>query len=250
MKFCGHVRCVTRKIFLDFGEDQNPDPTTTILWVILHHWSGQKWYIAQYLKTLWTDLDETWWTGWLSRLDKLIRFWWRFDSGSGYEHYLIFKLILHHWEIGPKTTYHMLFQKCIGPDVFSWIRHDMAEGGTLRSALPVLESVNKLWYITGDEGCGQGSSKLCVLLWKRKQKYIMGLNHQYIPFDTNFYFFYFREQSLVHHERWRLESSFIRRVRGDSEKKANPPFGGKPRGPLKTPIFFNTMNKLWYITVF
>ena len=57
-----------------------------------------------YLKKLWTDSDETWWTGWMCRKDQLIRFWWRSESGSGYENYLICNVILHHWEIGPKTT--------------------------------------------------------------------------------------------------------------------------------------------------
>ena len=38
MKFCGRVGCVTRTNWLDFGEDPNPDPTTRILKLILHHW--------------------------------------------------------------------------------------------------------------------------------------------------------------------------------------------------------------------
>ena len=53
-----------------------------------------------YLKKLWADLDEI---CWMCGKDKLIRFWWRYESGFGYENYLIFKVILHHWEIGPKT---------------------------------------------------------------------------------------------------------------------------------------------------
>ena len=44
---------------------------------------------AGYLKKLWTDLYETWWTSWEWDHDKMIRFWWRSDSGSGYESYLI-----------------------------------------------------------------------------------------------------------------------------------------------------------------
>uniref|UniRef100_A0A8C4R4G5 Lanosterol synthase n=1 Tax=Eptatretus burgeri TaxID=7764 RepID=A0A8C4R4G5_EPTBU len=31
-------------------------------------------------------------------------------------------------EMVPKTTYSMIFRKCFGPDMFSWIRHYMAEG--------------------------------------------------------------------------------------------------------------------------
>ena len=30
---------------------------------------------AGYLKKLWTDSDETWWTGWVFDHDELIRFW-------------------------------------------------------------------------------------------------------------------------------------------------------------------------------
>ena len=58
---------------------------------------------------------------------KLIRFWGRSESVSGYNNYLTFKVILHHWEIGRKTIYGVIFQKCIGPEMFSWIRHCMAE---------------------------------------------------------------------------------------------------------------------------
>ena len=62
--------------------------------------------------------------------------------------------------------------------------------------------MNNLWYITGDEGCGEVSSELCVCFLRRKQ----------IPI-----------------------------------------LGGNPRGPPSGPIilfyfiFFNAMNKLWYI---
>ena len=139
MKFCGQVRCVTRTNWLDFGEDPNPDPTTRIFKVILHHWEiGLNRYITRYLKKLWTDSDETWWTSWVCEKDELIRFWWISESGSGYENYLIFKVILHHWEMGPKTIYSTISQKCIGPDMFSWIRHYMAEVCALPSALLVV----------------------------------------------------------------------------------------------------------------
>ena len=37
---------------------------------------------AGYLKRLWPNLDETRWTAWLGEEDELIRFWWRFRSGS------------------------------------------------------------------------------------------------------------------------------------------------------------------------
>ena len=58
-----------------------------------------------YLKKLCTDSDETWWTRWVCGKDELVRSWWRSESASGYENYLIPKVILHHWEIGPKTIY-------------------------------------------------------------------------------------------------------------------------------------------------
>ena len=37
MKFYGQVRCVRRTNYFDFGEDPEPDPTTGISSVILHH---------------------------------------------------------------------------------------------------------------------------------------------------------------------------------------------------------------------
>ena len=40
-----------------------------------------------YLEKLLTDSDETWWTGWLWNKEELIRFWWRFKSGSGTKNY-------------------------------------------------------------------------------------------------------------------------------------------------------------------
>ena len=121
MKLCGQVGCVTTTNWFDFGEDLNPDTTIRIFCDSSPLKDrAQKRYIARYLKKLWTDSDETWWTVWVCDFDELIRFWWRFESRSVYESYLIFKVILHHWEIGPKTIYSMIFQKVIGPDMFSW----------------------------------------------------------------------------------------------------------------------------------
>ena len=72
-KHGGQVGFVTRTNWLDFGEDL--DPATGILKVILHHWeTGLNWYIARYLKKLWTDSDETWWTVCVCDKDELIRF--------------------------------------------------------------------------------------------------------------------------------------------------------------------------------
>ena len=50
--------------------------------------------------------------------------WWHFsedldpDPATG-----MLEVILHHWEMGPKTIYSTISQKCIRPDMFSWIRH-------------------------------------------------------------------------------------------------------------------------------
>ena len=40
-------------------------------------------------------------------------------------------------DIGPKTIYRIISQKCIGPDMFSWVRHYMAEVCAPPSALLV-----------------------------------------------------------------------------------------------------------------
>ena len=78
----------------------NPNPATGIKKMILHHWKiGRKWYIARYFRKLWTDSDETWWTGWVCGKEKLNWFWWRSRSGSDYSN---FKVIFHHWKMWPK----------------------------------------------------------------------------------------------------------------------------------------------------
>ena len=67
---------------------------------------------AGYHKTLWTDSDKIWWTGWVCDKDKLIRFWWR--SGSEYENLLyIVRLFFTIERMGPKTRCSMIFQKCV-----------------------------------------------------------------------------------------------------------------------------------------
>ena len=67
IKFCGQVWCETRTNWLDC-EDPDPDPTARIFkWFFTIERKGQKKrYIARYLKKLWTDSDETWWTSWVS----------------------------------------------------------------------------------------------------------------------------------------------------------------------------------------
>ena len=113
----------------------NPNPATGIKKMILRHWKiGRKWYIARYFKKMWTDSDETWWTGWVCGKEKLNWFWWRSRSGSDDSN---FKVIFHHWEIGQKTIYSTICQKCVGPDMFPSIRHCGAEVCALQSALPV-----------------------------------------------------------------------------------------------------------------
>ena len=93
------------------------------------------WYIALYRQTLWTDSDETCGhIGYMTRIN-------RFDVGEDRSLYsdtrifLIFKVILRHWEMRPKTICGVIFQKCIGPDMFYWIRHCVAEVCALPSAL-------------------------------------------------------------------------------------------------------------------
>ena len=67
-----------RTATLNFCEDPNPNPDLRIFKVILHHWEiGRNRYIERYLKRLWMDSDETWWTGWVFDHNELIRFWWR-----------------------------------------------------------------------------------------------------------------------------------------------------------------------------
>ena len=64
-------------------------------------------------KKLFTDWNETWWTGWVYDNDELIRFYWRSNSGSGSETFLFIEVILLYWEIGRKTIYGMMSQKVV-----------------------------------------------------------------------------------------------------------------------------------------
>jgi len=83
MNFCGQFGCATRTKCWDFGEDINPDPR--VFQVMLHHWEMEPktiHSISRYLKKLWTDLDETWWTRWVHDKDKFIQCWWRSESDS------------------------------------------------------------------------------------------------------------------------------------------------------------------------
>ena len=76
MKLGGYIGCVTTKKWFNFGEDPNPD-----LIIFLSDSSplrdrAKLIYGAWYLKKLWTNSNETWWTGWVCDHDKLFRFWW------------------------------------------------------------------------------------------------------------------------------------------------------------------------------
>ena len=73
--------------------------------------------------------------------------------------------------MGPKTISSMIFQKCIGPDMFFWIRHCVAEVCTLPSAL-LLQVVNVNF-------CGslKFSQYLCFASWGESSKYVLGKSH-------------------------------------------------------------------------
>ena len=72
-KFGGELGYATWTKWLNFAEDSDPKPR--IFKVILHHWViGFKQYIAQYLRKLQTDSDETWWMSWFRDEDKPIKF--------------------------------------------------------------------------------------------------------------------------------------------------------------------------------
>ena len=92
---------------------------------------------TRYLKKLRMDSDEILCRCLVCDNDKLIRFWWRSESRSGHENFLIFKVILH-WEMSPKRIHCTIFQKFIGPDMFYWIRHSVVQICTPSSALLIM----------------------------------------------------------------------------------------------------------------
>ena len=72
MKLLGQVGCVTRTNWLDFGED--PDPTTGIFKVMLHHWEmGPK---TMYRMISLKVVDELW----QNEVDELVRWQEQADS--------------------------------------------------------------------------------------------------------------------------------------------------------------------------
>ena len=112
--------------------------------------------------------NETWWTGWACHKDKFLWFWWRSENGSGHDNYLIYKVILHHWEIGQKLCH--IFEKCIGLDMFLWIRQCVAELCAPPSAL-LVHSVH-VWTVL----CSTMSMSLHPVHTK---KYVRPLRCQY-----------------------------------------------------------------------
>ena len=61
---------------------------------------------AWYLKKLWTDSEEIWWTGWVCDKDELI---WFFEDPDA----RISQVILYHREMGLKTKHCMIFQNVV-----------------------------------------------------------------------------------------------------------------------------------------
>ena len=79
---------------------------------------------AWYLKKLWTDSDGTWWTGWVCDKDELIRFLVKFRILIRIRNFfLIFQVILHHKEMGPKTIYSVAWyvKMCTDYDKTWWM---------------------------------------------------------------------------------------------------------------------------------
>ena len=64
--------------------------------------------------------------------------------------------------------------------------HKICNGEESKYLWIFFHAMNKLWYITGDEGCDQVSSKLCVWFQRRKQIYILGGNPHLNPLDPDF----------------------------------------------------------------
>ena len=69
--------------------------------------------------------------------DELIRFWSGSGSGSDYENFLSDSSPLIDGVKNNRVLKSMIFEKCIGPDMFSWIRHYVAEVCAPPSALLV-----------------------------------------------------------------------------------------------------------------
>ena len=90
---------------------------------------------AGYLKKLWMDPDETLWTRWVCDKEELIQFWWRSKSGS--DNFLSDSSPLRDRARNDMVLYGMIFQKCNGLDMFSWIRPWVVEVCALPSALLV-----------------------------------------------------------------------------------------------------------------
>ena len=106
MKLGGQVGCVPRTTWFGFQWRSGSGYKNFLKWFFTIKRWDQKRYKAWYLKTLWTDLDETWGTSWVCDKVKPIQFWWR--SGSGCWN---FKVIRHNWEMGLKLFMAWYFKK-------------------------------------------------------------------------------------------------------------------------------------------
>ena len=102
MKFCAQVRFVTWTNWLDFGEDLDPDMTSRISYVILHHWEIGP-------KTIYNTISQKVVDGFEQNLvDRLGVLQERIDSilGEAPDRDVdprIFQVILHRWVMGIKT---------------------------------------------------------------------------------------------------------------------------------------------------
>ena len=124
-------------------------------------------YAYKALKKLWTNSNDTWWTHWVFHKEEMTRFWWRFRSGyenflsdssplrdrmklicstisqkvvDRFGSNLVDRLGVGQGRIdsilvkicivfirNDTVLYSMIFQKCIGPDMFSRMRHYVVE---------------------------------------------------------------------------------------------------------------------------
>ena len=145
MKFGGQVGFVTRMNWFRFWWRSGSRSDYENFSVIFHHWEI-------WPKIIYSTISQKVVDGFRRNLVDMLGVWPRqIDSvlvniwiQIWIRGLFNFQVILHHCEIGPKTIYSMIFQKCIGPDMFSWIRHYGAEVCALLSALLVHNAF--LWW--------------------------------------------------------------------------------------------------------
>ena len=146
MKLVGQVGCMTRTNWFDFG-GRSGSGSDNVFYVILHHWEI---VLNRYISTISQKVVDGFGRNlvgrlgvWQGRIDSIlvkIRIWIRelynFKSDSS---------PLRDRAKNDIVLYCMIFQKCIGPDMFSWIRHYVAEVCALPSALLVENVIVGLW---------------------------------------------------------------------------------------------------------